>query len=53
MLGRTGSGPVTNGFPAYSPNVMSDAQLQTIYEYISSIPEPPAVEDIPALRDLL
>ena len=39
--------------PAYSPNVLSDAQLQAIYEYMRSIPEPPAVEDIPVLRDLL
>jgi mono/diheme cytochrome c family protein len=39
--------------PAYSPNVLSDAQLQAIYDYMRSIPEPPAVEDIPALRDLL
>lgn len=39
--------------PAYSPKVMSDAQLREIYDYMRSIPEPPAVEDIPALRDLL
>ena len=39
--------------PAYSPNVLSDAQLQAIYDYMRAIPEPPAVEDIPALRDLL
>ena len=38
--------------PAYSPNVLSDAQLQAIYDFMQSIPEPPAVEDIPALRDL-
>jgi len=39
--------------PAYSPNVLSDAQLQAIYDFMQSIPEPPAVEDIPALRNLL
>jgi ubiquinol-cytochrome c reductase cytochrome c subunit len=39
--------------PAYSPNVLSDAKFQAIYDYMRSIPEPPAVEDIPALRDLL
>jgi len=38
--------------PAYSPNVMSDAQLRAIYDYMQAIPEPPAVEDIPALRNL-
>jgi len=39
--------------PAYSPNVMSDDQMRALYDYMRSIPEPPAVEDIPALRDLL
>ncbi len=38
--------------PAYSPNVLSNAQLEEIYDYMRSIPEPPPVEDIPALRDL-
>ena len=38
--------------PAYSPNILSDAQLRAIYEYMRSIPEPPEVEDIPALRNL-
>jgi len=35
--------------PAYSPNVLSDEKLRQIYEYVRSVPEPPAVEDIPAL----
>ncbi|MGI9260113.1 MAG: c-type cytochrome [Gammaproteobacteria bacterium] len=38
--------------PPYSPNVMTDEQLGAIYEYVASIPEPPAVDDIPALSDL-
>jgi mono/diheme cytochrome c family protein len=38
--------------PAYSPSVMSDDQLRAIYDYVGSMPEPPAVNDIPALRDL-
>jgi mono/diheme cytochrome c family protein len=42
----------TNLMPAYSPNVLSDAQLREIYDFIRSQPEPPAVEDIPELRDL-
>ena len=39
----------TNLMPAYSPNVLSDEQLRQIYEYVRSVPEPPAVEDIPEL----
>jgi len=38
--------------PPYSPNVMTDEQLSAIYEYVASIPEPPAADDIPALSDL-
>ena len=41
----------TNIMPAYSPNVLSDDQLRQIYEFVRTRPEPPAVEDIPALRD--
>jgi mono/diheme cytochrome c family protein len=39
-----------NLMPAYSPNVLSDEQLQKIYEYVRSIPEPPRLEDIPELN---
>jgi len=39
----------TNLMPAYSPNVLPDEQLRKIFEYVRSIPEPPAVEDIPEL----
>lgn len=42
----------TNEMPAYSPNSLSDEDLRRIYEFVRSQPEPPAVEDIPALRDL-
>jgi mono/diheme cytochrome c family protein len=38
--------------PAYSSAVLSDTQLQAIYEYMRSIPEPPTVEEIPVLRNL-
>ena len=38
--------------PAYSPNVLTEAQLRDIYGFIQSIPEPPAVDEIPALRNL-
>ena len=40
----------TNLMPAYSPNVLSDEQLRQIYEFVRSIPEPPALEDIPELN---
>lgn len=39
-----------NLMPAYTPNLLSVEQLRRIYEYVRSIPEPPALEDIPALR---
>ena len=39
----------TNLMPAYSPKVLSDEQLRLIYTYIRSIPEPPALEEIPEL----
>jgi mono/diheme cytochrome c family protein len=42
----------TNLMPAYSPNSLSDEQLRRIYEYVRSRPEPPPLEDIPALHDL-
>ena len=40
----------TNLMPAYSPNVLSDEQLRLIYAYVSSIPEPPPLEEIPGLE---
>ena len=39
----------TNVMPAYSPNVLSDEQLRLIYAFVSSIPEPPPLEEIPEL----
>ena len=36
--------------PAYAAAVLSDADLREIYQYVRSVPEPPAVADIPALR---
>lgn len=41
----------TNIMPAYSSEVLGDVELRTIYEYISSVPEPPDIEEIPMLRD--
>lgn len=42
----------SNLMPAYSPNVLSDEQLRQIFEYVRTMPEPPALEDIPELSDL-
>jgi mono/diheme cytochrome c family protein len=42
----------TNEMPAYSPESLSDGNLRSIWEYLRSRPEPPAVDDIPALSDL-
>ncbi len=39
----------SNLMPAYSPNVLTDEDLQKIFEFVSTMPEPPAVEDIPEL----
>jgi len=36
----------TNLMPAYSPSELSDTQLKLIYEFVRSIPEPPALEEV-------
>lgn len=41
----------TNEMPAYSPSSLSEENLRLIWDYLRSRPEPPAIEDIPALRD--
>ena len=38
--------------PAYSPNILSDAQLRAIYNYMRAIPEPAEVVDVPLLQGL-
>ena len=42
---------VAGGMPAYPPSVVSDAALTDIYAYLMSIPAPPAVSEIPLLKD--
>ena len=39
-----------NEMPAYAPSVLGDSDLQAIYRYVRSLPEPPPAADIPALR---
>jgi ubiquinol-cytochrome c reductase cytochrome c subunit len=42
---------VAGGMPAYPAGVLSDAALDDIYAYLSSIPLPPSASEIPLLRD--
>jgi len=42
--------PAPGGMPTYSAKVMSDAELQDVWAYLNSIPQPPAVKDIPLLN---
>ncbi|MGI9260018.1 MAG: c-type cytochrome [Gammaproteobacteria bacterium] len=42
----------SNLMPAYSPNVLSDDQLRQIFEFVRTMPEPPALDDIPELSGL-
>ena len=37
--------------PAYPRNLLRDDKLRLIYDYVRSMPEPPPLEDIPALHD--
>lgn len=39
-----------NVMPAYAPGVLSDATLRAIFDYVRSVAEPPALDDIAALR---
>ena len=42
----------TNGaMPPYRPAVLSDGDLDDIYAYLQSLPQPKAVNDIPLLND--
>lgn len=38
------------GMPPYTSKVMSNADLADVHAYLLSIPEPPAVKDIPLLK---
>lgn len=41
-----------NQMPAYPRELLGDDELRTIWEFLKSQPEPPAVEDIPVLKEL-
>ena len=38
-----------NTMPAYAPSVLADADLRAIYDYVRSVPEPPAIDEIDIL----
>jgi mono/diheme cytochrome c family protein len=40
-----------NVMPAYPPGQLSDEDLRRIYDFVSSIPEPPPLDSLPALHD--
>ena len=44
--------PAASAMPTYSAKVMSDAELTDVVAYLRTIPEPPAVKDIPLLNQL-
>ena len=39
-----------NVMPAYPPGQLDDDSLRQIYAFVQSIPEPPPLDDIPALQ---
>jgi len=41
--------PGPSGMPIFTSKVISDADLTDIWTYLKSIPDPPAVKDIPLL----
>ena len=40
-----------NIMPAYSPAVLSDEEIESIFEYLRSLPPPPDVESLPVFTD--
>ncbi|NNC77618.1 MAG: cytochrome c [Woeseiaceae bacterium] len=40
-----------NEMPAYSKELLSDDEVRRIFDFLASIPVPPEIKDIPALRD--
>jgi mono/diheme cytochrome c family protein len=41
---------VARGMPAFSPSVLPEESLADIRSYLTSVPAPPAVKDIPILN---
>ena len=37
--------------PPYTSKVVSDSEMADIYAFLQSLPQPPAVKDIPLLND--
>lgn len=40
-----------NVMPAYPPSQLGDENLRRIFDFVRSIPEPPELDSLPALRD--
>ena len=40
-----------NIMPAYSPAVLSDEEIESIFAYLRSLPPPPDVESLPVFTD--
>ena len=40
----------TNQMPPFTPKVVSDAQLEDIYAFLRSLPQPPDADTIPLLK---
>ena len=41
----------TGQMPPYTSQILSDRELADIYAFLDTIPEPPAVESLPVLRE--
>ncbi len=41
---------VANGMPSFSPSVLPENELVDIRAYLTSLPPPPAVKDVPLLN---
>jgi mono/diheme cytochrome c family protein len=42
--------PPASGMPTFAAKVISDADLTDMWAYLRSIPDPPAVKDVPLLN---
>ena len=42
----------SGAMPPFTPAVLPDADLENIYAYLQSIPQPPDAADIPLLQDI-
>jgi mono/diheme cytochrome c family protein len=43
--------PPASAMPVFTPKVLSDGELSDIWAYLRTIPEPPALKDVPILNE--